>query len=115
MIVEIIKQKIKVGTVLQNPLKGTSVVEKYTETSICYKRGKSSLYIKNSLIESAYKNFVGKKVSAKDLANFDIDFSSKQHHCNATFFLMLMDYCGFSKSGIHGAGKTGNPFYIDLI
>ncbi len=115
MIVEIVRQKIKVGTVLQNPSKGNSIVEKYTEGSIRYKRGKSSIYLKNSLIESAYKNFVGKKVSTKDLANFDIYFSSKRHHCNATFFLMLMDYCGFSKSGIHGAGKTGNPFYIDLI
>ena len=60
MIIEIIKQKLKIGTVLQNPLKGNSVVEKYTETSIWYKRGKSSINLKNSLIESAYKNFVGK-------------------------------------------------------
>ena len=46
MIVEIVRQKIKVGTVLQNPSKGNYIVEKYTEGSIRYKRGKSSIYEK---------------------------------------------------------------------
>lgn len=113
-IIELIKKNVKVGDVLQNPGGGTSEIISFTETAIRYRRGNSDISLKYESINSAYENFKGQKVSASDLADFDIEFSERRHHCNATFFLMLMDKCELSKGGIQGEGIAGNPFYLDL-
>lgn len=114
-IIEKIKQNVAVRDVLQNPGKGTSTIISFTETAIRYLRGNSVIPLRYEAIESAYAEFKGKRVSASDLKNFDREFSAERHHCNAIFFLMLMNQCGLAKDGIQGEGVAGKPFYINLL
>ncbi|MBD5433245.1 MAG: hypothetical protein HDR35_02955 [Treponema sp.] len=113
MIYEIIRQNIKKDDVLSNPCSGTSEVIKITDDSITYKRGDSKITIKAEDINSAYERFKGKKVTTSDLAKFNPAFSQKTHRCNASFFLMLMDKCNLTKTGII-KGKTLSIELLDI-
>lgn len=101
MIYETIRQNIKENDVLPNPCSGTSKIIKITDNSITYKRGNSKITIKAEDINSAYEEFKGKRVSTSDLAEFNSAFSrTTRHRCNASLFLMLMDKCNLTKTGI---------------
>lgn len=111
MIYETVRQNIAEGDVLQNPRSGTSTIISISDDSIVYRRGNSDITIKAADINSAYEAFKGTRVSTSDLAKFNPAFSQAIHRCNASFFLMLMDKCGLTKTGI----ANRNPLSIELL
>jgi len=113
-----VMDKLPVGTVLNNPSKGTSVVKSYTEKNIYYVRGISTISVGYSELYDAYRHFKGKVVSASDLKRYNphvFDSQGKQpgHSCNCTFLFLILGELGLI-DGVHGQGVRGNPYYVKI-
>src|SRR5512137_2714428 len=67
-------QKLKAvlpeGTILENPGSGTTTIMTYTDSSLVYKRGNSSISVAITNLFQAYKEFRGRDVSSIDLRKF---------------------------------------------
>ena len=112
----LVKGIIPVGTVLQNPGGGTSIIVSYSDSEIYYKRRNSTINVSFSDLFDVYDNFKGKKVSTNDLKPYKPStFDSKKggHGCNCTFLFMVL--CRLPLViGIEGTGKKGSPFSINI-
>lgn len=118
MVINLVKDKIKVGLVFKNPGKGISEIVSISDLGIYYRRGNSKMLIKYHDIEKVYKEFKGKTMSTKDLKEFDPKvFESKNggHSCNCTVLFLIFKECGLINGDIFGSGKRGNPFHINII
>lgn len=111
----LLKDSIPVGTVLQNPGGGTSIIVSYSDSKISYKRGSSTINVSFRDLFDAYSHFRGRQVSSSDLEEFAPSiYSSKDgHHCNCTFLFMVL--CRLPLVvGIEGRGVKGSPFYVSI-
>ena len=118
MIIDTIKANVKVGDILYTPNRAEKIIHKISDACIAYEHGRSRVYFNMTSIVSAYEHFKGQKVSSSNLKDFDSKtFDSKQggHTCNSIVFLMLMVKCGLTDGDIQGTGKSGNPFFINLL
>lgn len=108
--------RIPVGVIIKNPGGGTSKIISYSDQTVCYERGKSTISVSFDNLYQAYNQFRGKKVSTKDLRDFaPTVFDSKQngHSCNATFLFSILKLLG-KVSEIKGEGKANHPFYVSI-
>jgi hypothetical protein len=113
----LVRQKVPVGLVLENPGRGTTTIIRYQEGQLCYRRGQSRFYVELGTLHEAYARFRGEDVTTNRLKEYrpeTFDSSRGGHNCNATvLFLMLvkMDLAG----GIWGRGQRGAPFGVSVI
>jgi hypothetical protein len=115
------KQKIKlavqVGTIFDNPGKGTSAVTALSDRGISYVRGRSVIHFSYQDIFDAFEYFNGAAVTSNDLKSCrPTVFGSKAngHSCNCTFLFMLLRKIGIS-SEIGGRGVKGRPYFVDIF
>ena len=112
-----IKLAIQVGTIFDNPGKGTSTVTALSDRGISYLRGRSVIYFSFQDIFDAFEYFNGGKVTSNDLKSYrPIVFDSKAngHSCNCTFLFMLLKKMGIA-SEIGGQGAKGSPYFVDIF
>lgn len=117
MLIKLIKDNIKIGDILKTPNHAEKRICSVTDDVIIYEHGRSRVRFFMADIVSAYERFQGNQVSSSDLRKFSPHvFDSKQggHSCNAIVFQMIMVRCGLTNGDIQGAGRSGNPFYIQL-
>jgi hypothetical protein len=116
---KLFREKIRPGLVLDNPGGGTSTVLSVADSGkVRYQRKNSKIDVDIHVLYEAYCRFKGKQCRTTDLRAyvphiFDSNARPAGHSCNCTFlFLVLkaMRLCG----EIEGAGKAGNPFYVDI-
>lgn len=114
-----IKHIFPIGTIIQNPGRGTTLIKSYSKGKIYYQRGKSTMSVKFSDLHAAYFHFVGRRMATTDLRQFKpfvFDSSARPagHSCNCTLLFLLlfgMRLCG----DVEGAGRIGNPFYVKVL
>lgn len=114
----LIQTAIPVGTVFNNPGGGTSTVTKVGEDKISYRRGNSTMSIRYSDLYEAYSTFKGKKLLSSELKSlwpsiFDSAARPAGHSCHCTFLMLILVRLDLS-SRIHGKGRVGSPFFVDL-
>lgn len=112
------RASIPVGTIFYNPGGGTSHILSYTDSKVCYLRGKSRIYVQLRDLYSAYKQFCGGQMSSADLRTFKpVVFDSAArpggHSCNCTFLFLSLEQLGLVDR-IYGEGVSGNPFFVIL-
>lgn len=111
-----VKEAIPVGTVLQNPGDGTSIIVSYSDSEISYKRDNSTIYVSLCDLFDAYSHFKGQQVSSNDLKSYapsiyDSKAHPAGHDCNCTFLFMVL--CRLPLVvGIEGRGVKGSPFFV---
>ena len=112
----LVKGSTPVGTVLQNPGGGTSIIVSYSDSAIFYKRGDSTFDVSFRDLFNAYSHFKGQRVSSSDLksyAPYIYDTGEGGHDCNCTFLFMVL--CRLPLVvGIEGNGKKGSPFFVNI-
>lgn len=116
--VNLVKQRIKVGQVFANPGGGTSEVVSITDTGIYFKRRNSKMLLKFEDMENTYNTFRGKKITTKELKEFNakcFDSSKGGHSCNCTFLFSVLKMCDLIKGDISGEGKVNSLFSVELI
>jgi hypothetical protein len=107
---------IPVGTVLQNPGGGTSIIASYSDSGISYKRKNSTIRVSFRDLFDAYSHFRGQEVSSSDLKKYKLsvyDSTKGGHSCNCTFLFMVLCHLPLVV-GIEGNGKKGCPFFINI-
>ncbi len=112
-----ISQVIQVGTIFDNPGKGTSKVIALFNRGILYARGKSVIPLSFQDILDAFEYFNGGRVSSNDLKAYrPTVFDSKKngHSCNCTFLFMLLKEMGRA-SEVGGQGVKRSPFFVDIF
>jgi len=82
------------GSVLENPGRGNSRIERINREKVTYRRGNSLITVRWLDLYNAYKHFKGKQVSSTDLRKF----APAGHSCNCTFFFLLMIKMGLADS-----------------
>ncbi len=108
--------KVPAGSVLKNPGKGKSTIIKYDNERLCYKRGDSSFYVDLGEFASAYNNFLGKFVTTTKLKEYKpeiFDSNNEGHNCHCTLLFLYLKEMGLVDT-IHGRGKVGSPFGVQL-
>lgn len=116
--INLVRQKIKVGQVFNNPGGGTSEVVSVTNIGIYFKRKNSKMLLKFKDIENTYDTFKGRRITTRDLKKLNekcFDSSKGGHSCNCTFFFSVLKECDLIKGDICGEGKVNNPFSVELI
>lgn len=116
--VNLVKQRIKVGQVFDNPGGGTSEIVSVTKTGIYFKRRNSKILLKFKDMENAYNTLRGRKITTRDLKELNekcFDSSKGGHSCNCTFLFSILKKCDLIKGDICGEGKINNPFSVELI
>ena len=112
----LVKGIIPVGTVLQNPGGGTSIIKSLTDSNVTYIRGKTPITASFKALFCAYDNFKGKEVSTSDLKSHKpsvYDSENSGHSCHCTFLFMIL--CRLPLVvGIKGRGLPNSPFYIHI-
>jgi hypothetical protein len=68
--VELLRARLPVGVVLENPGGGTSTVLSHTETRIYYKRGDSPFHMDYDDLHDAYQRFTGEPVTTSNLKDY---------------------------------------------
>ncbi len=112
----LVKGVIPVGTVLQNPGGGTSIIKSLTNRAISYKRLSSTINVSFRVLFDAYNNFKGKKVLTNDLKSYKPSiYDSKKggHDCNCTFLFMVLCRLPLVVE-IEGRGVKGSPFFVNI-
>lgn len=111
-----LRRSLPVGTVLQNPGRGTTTVISLDGDRLRYRRGRSDFYVDLCQLYAAALEFAGSRVTTKHLkAHAPSVFDLKQggHGCHATVLLMVLAKIGIS-GPITGRGVTGDPFGVDV-
>jgi hypothetical protein len=111
-----VKSKVPVGTVLENPRRGTSTILSYDGDRVCYERGHSRFYIDLAELGEAVEHFKGQYVTTAALKEFKpgvYDSSQRGHNCNCTLLFLLLREVGTIRK-IQGTGKSGDPFGMQL-
>ena len=88
----------------------------YLEQKVAYRRGRSTIYVAFEDLHDAYATYRGEILDSSTLrAHKPRVFDSKQggHSCNCTFLFMLVKELGVVDC-IHGAGKRGSRFWVEL-
>ena len=111
-----VKEAIPVGTVLQNPGGGTSVIVSYSDSGISYKRGNATIYVSFRDLFDAYSHFEGQQVTSSDLKSYapsiyDSNARPAGHGCNCTFLFMVLCRLPLVVR-IEGSGVRGDPFQV---
>jgi hypothetical protein len=114
--VQLLRERLEAGLVMQNPGGGTSTVVSCSDARLCYRRRASKFWIYLRPLYDAYQHFAGGDVSTNDLAAFapgvfDQDYSG--HNCHRTFFLMALLQMGVV-GAIWGSGRSGDPFGVTI-
>jgi hypothetical protein len=113
------REKIRPGWVRENPGGGTSTVLSVSvNDTVRYQRKKSKIGVDIRDLYEAYRRFKGKQCRTTDLKAsaphiFDPFARPAGHSCNCTFLFLVLQEMGLCGE-IKGAGKTGNPFYVDI-
>ncbi len=107
---------IPIGTVLQNPGGGTSIIKSLSNEEISYKRADFTFKISFRELFEEYDHFKGTEVSTNDLKTHTpstYDTKEGGHDCHCTFLFMIL--CRLPLVvGIEGRGKKGSPFFINI-
>lgn len=112
--VRVLKEKVSVGTVLDNPEKGTSTILPYSSGDICYQRGKSPFSLPLRETFDVYTKYKGKTCTSNDLKEFRPKlFSPKRHGCNCSFFFMVLHEIGLC-SDIRRESHGNSPFCAEI-
>jgi hypothetical protein len=109
---------IPVGTVFNNPGRGTSEVVKIDVEKIAYLRGGSRFYVRIKDLYAAYLKFKGTRITTQELKEFSpevFDSAARPagHNCNCTFMFLVLERSGLA-SELKGSGVRGNPYSIKL-
>ena len=110
---------IPIGTVLDNPGLGASVIRKYNDEKIAYRRGGSTMYLSYSDFCAAYNEHRGQRITTNDLKQFapgvfDSSARPSGHSCNCTVMFMLLRDLGLAGE-VEGKGVRGDPFAIEVL
>src|SRR5258707_866702 len=114
--VQLFRERLQEGRVLENPGGGTSTVMRSNDTRTLYMRGASRYYIEHCALYHAYQKFAGGSVTTSQLREYApgvFDSAQNGHNCHCTFFflaLMEMDIV----DGIWGGGCAGDPFGVTI-
>ncbi len=116
---ELIEASIPVGTILENPGKGTSEISGYSDKNISYIRRKSTIRVAFKDLFNAYSHFRGQQVSSSMLKDFEskvFDSNARPagHSCNCTFFFLILVRLNLAGK-IEGKGVTRNPFFVNIF
>ena len=116
--VKALKASVPVGSVLDNPGGGTSKIVGYSQSSVTYRRGKSTIRVSYESLFRAYSAFSGRQVSSSELklfapSVFDSAARPAGHSCNATFLFLLLGELGIA-SAIAGRGVKGDPYFVAI-
>lgn len=114
----LVKTNFPVGTVMENPSRGTTTIKKISYETISYIRGKSTITVKYDDLFEAYKKFKDQTITGTDLSSYAPQvFSSKArpsgHDCNRTLLFLILSKLSLA-SDIEGKGTRGAPFYINI-
>jgi hypothetical protein len=113
-----IRARIQVGTIFDNPRKGTSVITSVSDNGISYLRGKATIYVSFQDLFEALQHFSGSRVSSTDLKSykpsvFDSKGTNPGHSCNCTFLFMVLKKIGIPLE-IGGQGIKGDPYFVEI-
>jgi len=116
--VTLARSVLPVSHVFTNPGGGTSTIVSVTGTHICYQRKRSKITVSFRDLYDAYTHFRSGRCSSNDLkafrpSVFDSQARPAGHGCNCTFFFLLLGNMGLC-SPIHGTGKSGSPFWVNI-
>ena len=112
-----IKLAVQVGTIFDNPGKGTSAVTALSDHGISYVRGRSVIHFSFQDIFDAFEYFNWGRVTSNDLKSYRptvFDSKANDHSCNCTFLFMLLRKIGIV-SEISGQGVEGKPYFVDIF
>lgn len=114
-----IKAAFPVGAVIENPGGGTSTISRYSDASVSYVRGQSTIAVGFSELYEAYSKFKGKQVTSTELrafnpSVFDSDARPAGHSCNCTFLFSVLEKLKLS-SPIRGSGIRGKPYAVTVL
>jgi len=111
---KIARDTLPVGKALQNPVKGTSIIEAFNNEIIYYKRRNSTIYINVHDMFDAYKEFAGKTCTTTDLKKWRPNvFSQSAHSCNCTFLFSALYEMGLSTKQ-HKSEAPHRPYCVDI-
>src|ERR1700733_1509812 len=99
--VELLRQRMPVGLVLDSPGGGTSTVMSCSDVRIAYRRGQSIYQIDLCHLHDAYQHFAGGDVTTNALTDYLPQVFEQRHgghNCHRTFFLLVL----------HGMGIVGD-------
>lgn len=107
-----------VGTTIQNPGGGTSLIVATKNLKISYRRGKSTMSVKLIDLFNVHEQFRGMLLTSNNLRVFKhevFDSSARPagHSCNCTMLFRIFETLQLSEP-IKGAGVRGNPFSIKI-
>ena len=113
-----IDQELTPGHTFVNPGGGTSRISKIDDREIHYVRGSSTIRVSLADLYSAYRQFLGQRVTSTDLREyapnvFDSSARPAGHSCNCTFFFMLLQEIGLADA-TEGEGKRGSPYSVKI-
>jgi len=111
---KIAQDTLPVSKVLQNPVKGTSIIKAFNNETIYYKRLNSTLYINIHNMFDAYKKFAGKTCTTTDLKKWRQNvFSQSAHSCNCTFLFSALYEMGLSTKQ-RKSDAFYRPYCVDI-
>jgi hypothetical protein len=113
-----VNSSFPVGTILQNPGGGTSLIMASDNSKISYKRGKSTMSVRLIDLFEAYLQFQGMRLTSSNLkifkpAIFDSSARPAGHSCNCTILFLILEGLKLCEP-ILGAGVRGNPFSVKI-
>jgi hypothetical protein len=116
--VEQVNNSFPVGSLLQNPGGGTSLIVSIDRLKISYRRGSSTMSIKLLDLFDAYKQFQGMRLTSSDLKSmkpeiFDSSARPAGHSCNCTILFRILEGLQLCEP-ISGKGVRGSPFSIKI-
>lgn len=117
ILVKKLLENISVGDVFENPGGGTSTVINISEDRICYRRGKSNIYLNFKDIEEVYNYYKGRACYSNDLKKFRptvFDSSQNGHSCNCAFLFKVFSKLELLEGDLEGRGVRGDPFYVEI-
>ncbi len=110
---------LPVGTILNNPRKGSSEIISYRADTVTYRRGVSTIRASLVVFFNVYVKYSGVSVSSNDLrsylpAVFDSKARPAGHSCNCTFLFVSFQRMGLAGE-LSGKGVSGAPFSVVLV
>ncbi|QSX06101.1 hypothetical protein JYG23_01140 [Sedimentibacter sp. zth1] len=106
-----------IGTIFENPKKGTMTVTRISKDAIYFISGKSTLSLSLNIIDETYKAFKRNLCSCNDLKRYKPDiYSSKEggNDENCLFFFHVLNALNLINGDIGGKGKRKSPYFAHI-